>query len=401
MARSVHTEFVSMCYSRTKRREGAGLPSPDIMPIKRSTLSSVFPRSLFVLGGIMGLVLYFYLAREHFTQRMTEMPGFVLGLITAVILSSTAFYLVVTMLVFLSKKMADRIIFGLQGLPSEKLIGGTIGMTGGLVVAYLINGLLSGMTVPYFRGILSTGVYLFLSYLGALLATREGREIHLKNVLTTGMQSMHKTTSQNEVPQEIRTGIPKIMDTSVIIDGRIADIRRAGFVEGPLIIPEFVLDTLRHIADSSDVQARNRGRRGLEMLALIQQELKDDIRIESCEFPGTQNEDAKLLKLAAQMKGKVLTGNPNLKRSASLQGIEVLNINELAEAIKPAIHTGDQMKVMIIEAGKEAGQGLAYLNDGTMIVVANGRKLIGETVDVVITSVLQTSAGRMIFANLM
>ena len=189
------------------------------------------------------------------------------------------------------------------------------------------------------------------------------------------------------------------MDTSVIIDGRIFDICQTGFVEGPLVIPGFVLNELRHISDSADGLKRNRGRRGLDILNKIQKELSIETQIYEEDFPKIAEVDAKLLKLAQVLNGKVVTNDFNLNKVAEFQGVPVLNINELANAIKPVLLPGEEMKVVVMKDGKEASQGIAYLDDGTMIVVEGGRKFISEEIMVVVTSVLQTAAGRMIFAK--
>ncbi|WP_159887844.1 PIN/TRAM domain-containing protein [Paenibacillus puerhi] len=191
----------------------------------------------------------------------------------------------------------------------------------------------------------------------------------------------------------------KILDTSVIIDGRIADICKTGFIEGTLVIPEFVLEELQHIADSSDLLKRNRGRRGLDILNKIQKELDVKVLIYEGDFEDISEVDSKLVKLAKVLRGKVITNDFNLNKVCELQGVSVLNINDLANAVKPVVLPGEEILVQVIKDGKEYGQGVAYLDDGTMIVVEGGREFIGTTLDVLVTSVLQTSAGRMIFAK--
>jgi uncharacterized protein YacL len=208
-----------------------------------------------------------------------------------------------------------------------------------------------------------------------------------------------KEKKAKDAVKEVVKGIPKILDTSVIIDGRIFDICETGFIEGPLVIPNFVLDELRHISDSSDSLKRNRGRRGLDILNRIQKELAIETQIVEDDFPKIAEVDAKLLKLAQKMDGKVITNDYNLNKVAEFQGVPVLNINELSNAIKPVVLPGEEMTIDIVKDGKESSQGVAYLEDGTMIVVEGGRKYIGQTTDVIVTSVLQTAAGRMIFAK--
>ena len=191
----------------------------------------------------------------------------------------------------------------------------------------------------------------------------------------------------------------KLLDTSAIIDGRIFDVCKAGFLEGTLVIPQFVLAELRHIADSSDPLRRNRGRRGLDVLARIQKELDMSVRIEETDFDDLEEADVKLLRRAKQSGGIVVTNDFNLNKVAGVTGVRVLNVNDLANAVKPVLLPGEEMRVQIVREGKEPGQGVGYLEDGTMIVVENARRLIGECVDVVVTTALQTSAGKMIFAK--
>jgi uncharacterized protein YacL len=192
----------------------------------------------------------------------------------------------------------------------------------------------------------------------------------------------------------------KILDTNVIIDGRIADVARAGFVEGSIYIPGFVLDELQHIADSADGLKRARGRRGLDILNGMQKELKLIVRSYDRLVPGNDEVDARLVRLAKALDGAIVTNDFNLNKVAELQGVRVLNVNELANALKPVVLPGEEMSVAIVKEGKEASQGVGYLDDGTMIVVEGGRRHVGETIEVLVSSVLQTQAGKMIFAHL-
>ena len=207
-----------------------------------------------------------------------------------------------------------------------------------------------------------------------------------------------KATTRNKAAGQTA---PKILDTSVIIDGRIADIMKTGFIEGRIVIPEFVLVELRHIADSSDSLKRNRGRRGLDVLNKIQSQYGVEIYNTDSEksLNAIPEVDAKLLQLALNMNGKVVTNDYNLNKVASIKGVSVLNINELANTLKPVVLPGEEMELTPIKEGKENRQALAYLDDGTMIVVEGGRRHIGHEITTVVTSVLQTSAGRMIFAK--
>jgi len=274
------------------------------------------------------------------------------------------------------------------------IIWGALGLIVGFVIAFLISQPFSD--IKYVGTIISILSYLLFGYLGIKISTRKKDDViwpqlNLKKV-PVGKKS--DKSSKKEI------FLPKILDTSVIIDGRISDICKTGFVEGTLVIPEFVLKELRHIADSSDSLKRNRGRRGLDILNILQKDDAVNVLIESKDYGDNVEVDVKLLKLAKELGGKVLTNDFNLNKVAEFQGVEVLNINELANAVKPIVLPGEEMTVMVVKDGKESGQGLAYLDDGTMIVVEGGKKCIGDSVVVTVTSVLQTAAGRMIFAKL-
>ena len=193
---------------------------------------------------------------------------------------------------------------------------------------------------------------------------------------------------------------PKLLDTSVIIDGRIADLCETGFMEGEFVIPQFILQELQHISDSADSLKRARGRRGLDILNHIQKNEDMVVEIVEDDFPHIKEVDAKLVELGKKLDAKILTNDLNLNKVAELQGVQVLNINELSNALKPVVLPGETMRVFVLKEGKEAGQGVAYLDDGTMVVVDNAKRCIGKNIDVVVTSILQTSAGRMIFTRL-
>ncbi|HOJ92172.1 MAG TPA: TRAM domain-containing protein [Dictyoglomaceae bacterium] len=191
----------------------------------------------------------------------------------------------------------------------------------------------------------------------------------------------------------------KILDTSVIIDGRIVDILKTNFIEGKIVIPRFVLKELQQLADSSESLKKNRGRFGLDNLSQVRKELEDRVMILDTDFPKVQSVDTKLVKLAKSLGGKIVTNDYGLNKLAKIEGITVLNINELANAVKPIYLPGEELALSIIKEGKEAGQGVAYLDDGTMVVVENGKKYIGQTIKVAVTSVFQTAAGRLIFGR--
>jgi uncharacterized protein YacL len=289
-------------------------------------------------------------------------------------------------------KTTDWIEQKLQKTPISDILIGFLGLIMGLIIANLL--VRAFVTIPWIGGYLPLMANVILGYLGLSIAIKKKDEF--SGVVPTLPKFFTKDKSASKPVNESK---PKILDTSVIIDGRIADICESGFIEGPLVIPNFVLEELRHIADSSDLLKRNRGRRGLDILNKIQKELSVKVEIYEGDFEDTAEVDSKLVKLAQVIKGKVITNDYNLNKVAELQGVRVLNINELANAVKPVVLPGEEMIVQIIKDGKESGQGVAYLDDGTMIVVDGGRKHIGETIGVMVTSVLQTAAGRMIFAK--
>ena len=280
----------------------------------------------------------------------------------------------------------------IQKLTVTEFLFGTLGLLVGLVFATLI-----GVPISRIHFVIGPILFILIDLIGALVGIKIfiKRKDDILNLLT----SIKKNGIRDKKNKHNEKICPKILDTSVIIDGRIFDICQTGFVEGPLVIPGFVLNELRHISDSADGLKRNRGRRGLDILNKIQKELSIETQIYEEDFPEIAEVDAKLLKLAQVLNGKVVTNDFNLNKVAEFQGVPVLNINELANAIKPVLLPGEEMKVMVMKDGKESSQGIAYLDDGTMIVVEGGRKFINEEIIVVVTSVLQTAAGRMIFAK--
>jgi uncharacterized protein YacL len=280
-------------------------------------------------------------------------------------------------------------------LPITDVLFGAIGLIIGLIVAFLLFLPINNIPLPIIGDFLPLAISCLLGYMGFQVGFRKRDEI--MSVFSIGRFSKDKGKKEDAV--KTKNEDAKLLDTSVIIDGRIADICKTGFIEGTLVIPQFVLGELQHIADSSDVLKRNRGRRGLDILNRIQKELKVKVLIEERDFDDIHEVDAKLVRLAKVMNGKVVTNDFNLNKVCELQGVPVLNINDLANAVKPVVLPGEELRVQLIKDGKEHGQGVAYLDDGTMIVVEGGREYIGTEIDVLVTSVLQTSAGRMIFAK--
>lgn len=314
----------------------------------------------------------------------------VVGIIFGII-----FYIATPKIVEISTKVANNIEKEILKFSTTDIVYGSTGLIIGFIIAFLVSQPFLNLTIPYLGAIISAILYLFLGYLGLKIATRKKDDMQI-----SGLNFKKSNSKTKGFLKSFKSNIyPKILDTSVIIDGRITDICKTGFLEGPLIIPEFVLQELRHIADSADSLKRNRGRRGLDILNILQKEIDIEVLIESKDYAGVEV-DVKLLKLAEDLGGKVLTNDFNLNKVAEFQGVKVLNINELANAVKPVVLPGEDMTLTIVKDGKESNQGLAYLDDGTMIVVEGGKKRIGDLVEVIVTSVLQTAAGRMIFAKI-
>lgn len=281
----------------------------------------------------------------------------------------------------------------LQRMPVADLLAGVLGLIISLIVANLFGMILS--TLGWVGRVIWLGVAALLGYLGLIIGVKKREEFW--NLLTS-----FSLPGKEKGQKEGRAGgTLKILDTSAIIDGRIADLCASGFIEGTLLVPVFVLEELQHIADSNDILKRNRGRRGLDILNRIRKEAQVRVQVleNVVDLPDGLEVDAKLIQLAKKMGAKIITTDFNLNKVAELQGAKVLNVNELANALRPIVLPGEEMMVQVVRDGKEAGQGVAYLDDGTMIVVDNGKRHIGQTVRIVVTSILQTPAGRMIFAK--
>jgi uncharacterized protein YacL len=273
----------------------------------------------------------------------------------------------------------------IKGVPIQTLLAATVGLAIGLLISALAAVPLHYLPLSLGR-LLPFLAALVFGYLGII--TGVARQKDLMNLLSTRF-------SGGKNPKEDYV----ILDTSVIIDGRIADIAQTGFIAGTILVPRFVLNELQHIADSSDTLRRNRGRRGLEILNKLQKDSDVPIEIADMDVPETPEVDSKLVRLGKRLSAPVLTNDYNLNRVAELQGVKVLNINELANAVKAIVLPGESITVRIIQEGKEVGQGVGYLDDGTMVVVEDGKQYISNTMEVTVTRVLQTVAGRMIFAT--
>ena len=345
--------------------------------------------------GLLGMVMGYTVLSLFRTLEIINIPGTGwVGLtihLGVTILFGLIFFYLSPSIINKGRKIVYLIEKELQRFSAYDIAISSIGLIIALVIAYLLSQPLYKLGTPNLGVIVSIVLYAIFGYLGLTIPHRKREDI------SSTLGNIRRNPRDRAKVQS--RSCPKILDTSVIIDGRIADICKTGFIEGPLIIPEFVLEELQHIADSSDSLKRNRGRRGLDILNKIQKELDIEVMINDKKFEDVKEVDSKLLKLTQLLKGKIITNDYNLNKVAEVQGIDVLNINELANAVKPVVLPGEEMVVQVVRDGKESNQGLAYLDDGTMIVVESGRKFIGETIEVVVTSVLQTSAGRMIFAK--
>jgi uncharacterized protein YacL len=270
----------------------------------------------------------------------------------------------------------------------KRLIGAAIGSVLGILGAYLFSQVIRTSIAPsHTQSFLQLMIMLLMAYIGLIVGALKG---DLLNLAALGGVFGGEKQGRKAF---------KILDTSVIIDGRIADIAETGFLDGVIVIPQFVLRELQLVADSADSLKRNRGRRGLDILQRLQKVTSLNIQITEDDFPAVREVDLKLIELAKLYEGKIITNDFNLNKVAQLQGVAVLNINELANSLKPIVLPGEIMRVFVLKEGKEYNQGVAYLDDGTMVVVDNARKMIGKNVDISVTSVLQTTAGKMIFGR--
>jgi uncharacterized protein YacL len=321
---------------------------------------------LILACSISGYAILYYTSESNSHLIFKSIGGFIIGLLTAL------------SVIGIEKEI--------RKLSLKVIIGGVAGMIIGLLIALIFGFGLNFVSkirenqqvIPWIY-LLITGIF---GYLGLILGSKKVEEF---NFLSSEPKSNHDY---------------RVLDTSVIIEGRIADICDSGFIEGELIVPRFVLNELQFLADSSDSMKRLRGRRGLDVLNHMQKSSNINIEIVEQDFPKIKGVDGKLVALAKQLGAKLLTNDYNLNKVAQLQGVRVLNVNELANAMKPVVLPGEQMTVKIIREGKESGQGVGYLDDGTMIIVDSGQKMLNMNVDVTVTSVLQTTAGRMIFSEL-
>ncbi|MDQ2679598.1 MAG: hypothetical protein M3Y21_01030 [Candidatus Eremiobacteraeota bacterium] len=355
--------------------------------VSGTLLRFVFAVVFGVTGFLLGREAYTHIFALHFASEFWQLTftiaSPVVGALIGVLIAPVAQRLFEDELV-VAEGAIDR-------LSTAQVAGGAIGLIVGLVIAFLFKFIIFdlitniGKTGSYVAILLYIIISIFAAYLGA----RVGAKARIGALSGGASSQLHDESS-----------VSKIIDTSVIVDGRIVEIVESGFLEGPLILPRFVLRELQMIADSLDSMKRTRGRRGLDVLGRLQEFTTVEISERDYDDVAGNAVDAKLVKLAQELRGKLLTNDYNLNRVAHVEGVVVLNINELANAVKPVVIPGEEMHVQIVRDGKEQHQGVGYLDDGTMIVVENGKRMVGEEADVVVSSVLQTVAGRMIFAKL-
>ncbi|MGN0949681.1 MAG: PIN/TRAM domain-containing protein [Mitsuokella sp.] len=373
-------------------------------------------------GALLDLaspVLTMYVGTEIFKMEMGVVRitvGSLICILLGAILGGIIGYLVSPYLIGRLKRFSSWVEVQLNKMPIHDVIAGAIGLAVGLIIANLLG--YSFAKIPVVGDYIPVIFSIVFGYLGITITIRKRQELtglfdfvprFMKEF--TKMREMRAQQAQANTAEKA-AAVPvkpqdasaapkyyKLLDTSVIIDGRIADICDTGFIEGTLLLPVFVLEELQHIADSADALKRTRGRRGLDILQRIRQSKKVKVEVTNVDFDDIAEVDSKLVRLGQQVGGKIITNDYNLNKVAQLRGVEVLNINELSNAVKPVVIPGETMRVTIVKSGKELGQGVAYLDDGTMIVVENGYHHMNESITVEVTSALQTAAGRMIFAK--
>ena len=372
-----------------------------------------------LIGGGVGVGLLYLvfslLATLGITNIEASVSGKMLGVFygLAAVVAMVLFFFIAPPLSRWTISTISKLENRLTQVPMLDVLLGIAGLMIGLILAFLLSTLIKSIPIAWISIPLTLIVYIVMGYLGVAVAIK--RKPELRQMGRRPIMSMDDSSEEADMDspgtlmikrraekpaadRSLRNIPPKVLDTSVIIDGRIYDIAKTGVLEGRLIAPSFVLQELRHIADSADTLRRQRGRRGLDILESMRSEL-NRLQVVDKDYDNMEV-DEKLIALAKEMKGKIVTNDYNLNKVATVKGIEVININQLANALKPAVMPGEEMTIQIIRAGKEQGQGVAYLDDGTMIVVDGGRDHVGLSVDVVVTSVLQTAAGRMVFAKM-
>jgi uncharacterized protein YacL len=342
--------------------------------------------------GIVAWVLFsFKYPGYQYVLRYTTIPAVMAALYAIVgILFGIIFFI-------LSPKIIDGVHGSLKKfehrltqMPALDILFGVLGIMIGLLLAFLLSLIVRTINLPVVPEIVTLLLYCVCGYYGGYIGITRRPEL-MEGSARRGLLNKGAAFADSS---------PKVLDTSVIIDGRIYDICKTGFLEGQIIVPAFVLRELRHIADSSDAIKRSRGRRGLDILHAMQQELDQRMSVEERDYDDIDEVDLKLLKLAVELNGTLVTNDYNLNKVAAVQDMRVLNVNDLANAVRSVLLPGEELSLAIVKEGKESGQGVGYLPDGTMVIVENGKRHIGDMMDIVVTSALQTSAGRLVFAKL-
>ena len=343
--------------------------------------------------GLAALVLYnVRFPGQQYVMRYTTVTA---ALITVYVFSG---FIAGLIFYILSPKIIDgvsgffsKVEHRLTTMPALDILFGVLGIMIGILFAFLLSLIVRTINVPVLPDVITLLLYFVCAYYGGKIAVMRRAEL---------MGAPGRRGSRFAQAIAPSGAVPKVLDTSVIIDGRIYDICKTGFLEGRLIVPSFVLRELRHIADNADAVKRNRGRRGLDILQCMQQEFEAQVCLDERDYDDVPEVDLKLLRLAKELGGALVTNDYNLNKVAAVQQTPVLNINDLCNAIRPVLLPGEELNLLILKEGKEQGQGVGYLPDGTMVIVEGGKRRIGEVVDLCVTSALQTSAGRMIFAKM-
>jgi uncharacterized protein YacL len=345
-------------------------------------------RFVLILAGAVGGYYGYQSAADMGWQDLTLNRNS--AIIIYMILGSAIGYVVGGVVGRLLSRTLARVEDALQNVPIFELLLGAAGLTVGLIIAFLATLPLALIEVGWIKPVFVAFVYTLFAWLG--LRVGAGRRDDLRRILRLAPEP-------GAAEQDGRIA-DKLLDTNIIVDGRVLDVARAGFIDGRLILPRFVLEELQLIADSEDQLKRGRGRRGLDVLSSLQQELGGKIVIQETDYPAIRGVDAKLVRLARETGAALFTNDYNLGKIARLEGVKVMNLNDLAHALKSVVLPGEEMTIGIVRAGKEPGQGVGYLDDGTMVVVEEGERRVGETVEVQVTSALQTPVGKMIFTKM-
>lgn len=369
--------------------------------IKNRTLERLMRFLLTLLGagvGVGAAALAMPFLRNEYPAFAQNIYGITLFYAAMALVGAAVFFLLSRWMIGYTLRLTAAVEAKLESMSFQQIMFTCAGLIAGLIVAALITQLILSAGASLITISFSALTYLVLGTLGMRVGFRRGREAKLFRRFRSRRSAEEEAEPMEETPEAAEYALPrKYLDTSVIIDGRILDIVKTGFLEGEIVVPQFVLAELRHIADSGDGLRRARGRRGLDVLQKMQKEVS--ITVSETDYPDLTEVDVKLLRLCRDEGGTVITNDYNLNKVAGVTGIRVLNINDLSNAVKPMLMAGEELSVQVVREGKEPGQGVAYLDDGTMIVIENGRRHIGQTIPVTVTTVLQTSAGRMIFTK--